>query len=90
MLLSAETASFSKSSLTAGRRAQNRRASLAGNGRLGVREDCADGVATWTLYIHEITVGVLHQPLQLVCPSLLLGRRVEKVNGQRHLEVKHP
>ena len=85
MLLAPETAALRQPRLPAGRRAEDRGAPLAGDGGLGVREDGGDGVAAGALHVHEVAVGVLHEPLLLVRAPLFFRRRVEQVYGQRHL-----
>ena len=51
-------------------------------GDLGVGEDGGDPVAAGALDVHEVGVGVLHQPLQLVPPLLVLGQRQQEVLRQ--------
>ena len=47
-----------------------------------MREDGGDPVAAGALDVHEVGVGVLHQPLQLVAPLLVLGQRQEELPGK--------
>ena len=47
-----------------------------------MREDGGDPVAAGALDVHEVGVGVLDQPLQLVAPLLVLGQRQEELPGK--------
>ena len=47
-----------------------------------MREDGGDPVAAGALDVHEVGVWVLHQPLQLVPPLLILGQRQEELPGK--------
>ncbi len=76
---------FCESRPSAGGLAEHGGASDAEDDRLGVAEDGGDLVASRALDVHEVRVGVLHQPLELVLPLLLLGARVQKVLR----ELKH-
>ena len=40
-------------------------------------------IRTRALHIHEVGVGRLHKPLELVAALLVLGRGVEEVDGER-------
>jgi len=51
-----------------------------------VREDGGDLEAARALDVHEKRVGGLYETLELVLTSLELGRRVEKIVGERHDE----
>ena len=57
-------------------------ASDAEDDGLGVAEDGGDLVAPGALHVHEVRVGVLDQALQLVLALLILGARVQQVNGE--------
>ena len=37
---------------------------------------------TRTLDVHKVRVGRLHKPLELMLPLLVLGRRVEQIDGE--------
>lgn len=54
---------------------------------MGVGEDSCDGEAAGALDVHEVGVGALYQSLELVRLMLLLGGRVEKVDGECLCEV---
>ena len=40
-------------------------------------------IRTRALHVHEVGVGRLHKPLELVAALLVLGRGVEEVDGER-------
>lgn len=69
--------------LAAGRLAQHASAGAADDDRLRVREDGGDGKAAGALDVHEVRVGRLHEPLELVRALLRLRERVEQVDGER-------
>ena len=45
-------------------------------------EDGGDLVAAGALDVHEVGVGVLDQALQLVLALLVLGTRMQKIDGE--------
>ncbi|OBZ78952.1 hypothetical protein A0H81_00516 [Grifola frondosa] len=45
-----------------------------------VQSECL--VRTWALYIHEVGIGRLHQPLELVAALFVLMRRVKEIDGE--------
>merc|ERR1712223_580085 len=53
--------------------------------RVGVREQRRDAVAPGALDVHEVRVGVLYQPLQLVSPSLCPHIWLQQVHSEGHL-----
>ena len=75
--------------LTAGGLAENLRAAAADNHRLGVREHSSDSKAARALDVHEERVGALNQTLELVAASLLLGRRVDEIDGESLVSVAY-
>jgi len=49
-------------------------------------EHGGDPVAAGALDVHEVGVGMLDKPLQLVLSLLLVVEGVEQILGQRHLD----
>jgi len=84
--LAAEAAALSEAGLATGGLAQHSGASTAEHDRRRVGEDGGDLEASGALHIHEEAVGALYQALQLVLLGLELGRRVEQVVIDRHVE----
>lgn len=85
MLFTTETASLGQPCLSTCSGTEDCEATFAGDGTLRVGKDCGNYVATRALNIHEITVGVLHQPFQFMGTTLLLSRGVQQINCERHL-----
>lgn len=73
-------------STSAGRLAQDGRASRAHDDALRVAEDGGDLVAAGAFHVHEVRVRVLYQALELVLPLLLGGQRVQQIFSELQSE----
>jgi len=85
-LLSPERAALGQAGLAARRLAEHLRAAGADDDGLGVREDGSDGEATGALDVHEKGPRTGHELLELVLLGLGGRSRVEKVDGENHLD----
>merc|ERR1719474_2055799 len=85
MLLPSEAAALSKPCPASSGLAKNCGTPGAHSHCLGVAEHSGDPVAARALDVHEVRVGMLDKPLQLVPSLLLVVVGVEKILGQRHL-----
>ena len=68
--LLAERAALGEPGAAAGRLGEDGGAAGAEHDRLRVAEDGGDLEAAGALHVHEVRVGRLHQPLELVLPPL--------------------
>jgi len=85
VLLPPETAALSKPGSAPGWLAEDSGAAGTHDHSLSVTEHRGDPVTAGTLDVHEVAVGVLDQPFQLVLP-LFLGREgVQQILSKRHL-----
>ena len=71
-----ERAAWSELRTSPGGLAQDSRAAIALHLPLGMAEYREDLVASWTFYIHEVGVRMLHKPLQLAFAPLLNCRGI--------------
>lgn len=85
-LLSSERATLGESGLTTGRLAQDGSAALADDDGLGVGEDGGDDEAAGALDVHEEGSGGGNKSLELVLLGLAGRGRVQKINGENHLD----
>jgi hypothetical protein len=83
ILLAPEAASLTEPGLSSGRHAQHGVAARADNDGLRVAEHGGDREASLALDIHEVRVGALYQPLQLVATLLEFRGRVQQVDIAR-------
>merc|ERR1719474_120471 len=86
VLLPSEAAALSKPCTASSGLAKNCGTPGAHNHCLGVAEHSGDPVAAGTLDVHEVGVGMLDKPLQLMLSLLLMVEGMEQVLGQRHLD----
>jgi len=84
VLLPSETATLSQPGSASSGLAEDGGAAGADNNGLGVAENRGDPVAARALDIHEVTVGMLYKPLQLVLPLLFCRSGVKQIFSQRH------
>lgn len=74
-----EGAALSESSLSACGLAEHHGAISAHDNGLRMRKYCGDDIAARALYIHEVRVRGLYQPLQLVLSQLGRAVRVQQI-----------
>lgn len=73
MKSSAADLTLGELSTSSGRLAENGGAARANDDALSVAEDCCNLVTSRAFNIHEVTVWVLHQALELVLAFFLSG-----------------
>merc|ERR1719474_1818485 len=86
VLLPPEAAALSKPCPASSGLAENCGTPGTHNHCLGAAEHSGGPVAAGALDVHEVRVGMLDKPLQLVPSLLLVVEGVEQILGQRHLD----
>jgi len=85
VLLPPEAASFGEPGAASSGLAEDSGTPGADHDSLCVTEDSGDPVTAGTLDVHEVAIGVLDQPLQLVLSLLLSREGVQQILSKRHL-----
>ena len=80
---------FCEPGATTGGLTEHSRTADAENNSLGMTENCGDLVTSGALNIHEVRIGVLHKPLQLVFPLFFFRPGVKQILGELKIGLRN-